>query len=185
MRAVVPPAVPLACVDVWFQDEARVGQRGSVTRVWALKGTRPRVVRQQQFDSAYLFGAVCPERDQGIGLVVPSCNTAAMQMHLEEISAVVPAGRHGVIVTDGASWHTTEQLRCPDNLSILPLPPYSPELNPAEQVWQVLRNDSLANRNYANYDAIVDACCDAWRKFVSRAGAVQRLCTRKWAKLSN
>ena len=87
-------------VDIWFQDEARVGQRGTVTRTWAKKGSRPCLARQQQFEYAYIFGAVCPGKDEAVGLVMPTVNTEAMLVHLEHISTRIPEGRHAVIVLD-------------------------------------------------------------------------------------
>lgn len=75
-----------------------------MTRVWAKKGTRPRVIRQQQYEYAYLFGAVCPSQDKAVGLVMPKVNTKAMQTHLALIAEHVPAGRHAVVVLDRASW---------------------------------------------------------------------------------
>lgn len=170
-------------VDIWFQDEARVGQRGTVTRTWAKKGTRPRLSRQQQFEYAYVFGAVCPARDDAVGLVMPAVNTEAMLVHLEHIAMKIPVGRHAVIVLDKAAWHTTKRLKRFSNISLLPLPPASPELNPTEQVWQVLRDEYLANRHYNDYDAIVTACCDAWNAFVDIPGRVKNLCTRAWVNL--
>jgi transposase len=180
---VLPEGVGIESVDVWFQDEARVGQRGTVTRTWAKKGTRPRLARQQQFEYAYVFGAVCPVRDEAVGLVMPAVNTEAMLVHLEHISMKIPEGRHAVIVLDKASWHTTKRLKRFSNISLLPLPPTSPELNPTEQVWQVLRNEHLANRSYEDYDAIMIACCDAWNTFVDIPTRVRNLCSRSWANL--
>ena len=109
-------------VDIWFQDEARIGQRSTLTRTWAVKGGRPRLTRQQQFDYVYLFGVVCPAKDQAVGLVLPTVNSSAMLAHLEHISAQVPKGRHGVLVLDQAAWHTTKKIRLYDNLTLLPLP---------------------------------------------------------------
>ena len=179
----LPVDVGMEMVDIWFQDEARVGQRGTVTRTWAKKGTRPRLARQQQFEYVYVFGAVCPGKDEAVGLVMPAVNTDAMLVHLEHISLKIPEGRHAVIVLDRAAWHTTKRLKKFSNISLLPLPPASPELNPTEQVWQVLRDEHLANRYYENYDAIVDACCDAWNIFVDTPNRVKNLCTRSWANL--
>ena len=142
-------------VDIWFQDEARVGQRGTATRTWAKKGTRPRLACQQQFESAYIFGAVCPERNEAVGLVMPAVNTESMLLHLEHIALKIPKGRHAVIVLDRAAWHTTKRLQKFSNISLLPLPPASPELNPTEQVWQVLRDEHLANRCYKDFDDII------------------------------
>ncbi len=80
-----------------------MGQRGSLTRTWARKGTRPRLTRQQQFEYTYLFGAVCPARDQAVGLVLPAVNIHAMLAHLEHISASIPKGRHAVLLLDRAA----------------------------------------------------------------------------------
>ena len=160
-----------------------MGQQGTVTRLWALKGTRPRVVRQKQYEYAYVFGAVCPERGASVGLVMPMVNTAAMQLHLRHIAVNVPKGKHAVIVLDRAGWHTTKKLAQFKNITLVPLPAGSPELNPQEQVWQQLRDRYLANRCFKNYDDIVDNCCHAWNDFTSDPTTIARLCTREWAKL--
>jgi len=109
-----------------------------------MRGSRPRVVRQRQFLSTYIFGAVCPDRNHGCALVLPECSTGIMKIHLDEISKEVQEGHHAILMMDRASWHTTEALVAPENLSLLPLPPYSPELNPMEQVWQKLKRDHLS-----------------------------------------
>ena len=179
----MPPGVAPEQVDVWFQDEMRIGQRGTQTRLWARKGTRPRVVRQQQSESAYIFGAVCPQQSSAVGLVMPHANSEAMARHLQALSEAVPAGRHAVLVLDRAAWHTTPKLPQFPNVSLLPLPAGSPELNPAEQVWQQLRDRHLANRCYDGYEQIVDACCDAWNAFTQIPGAIRSLCSRSWAVL--
>ncbi len=178
----MPKDVPHEHIEIWFQDEARVGQRGTVTRVWARRGTRPRVIRQQQFEYAYIFGAVCPMRDEAVGLVMPTIGMDCMQQHLDEIAKQIELGNHAVIVFDRAAWHTTKKLRLPKNISLLPLPPASPELNPTEQVWQVLRDRYLANRCFQSYDHVLESCCDAWNAFTSNTGAVRDLCSREWAK---
>jgi len=170
-------------VDIWFQDEARIGQQNGITRVWAQKGTRPRVVRQQGYTSTYLFGAVCPAQDQAVGLVMPHVNSDAMNLHLQEISQQIPQGRYGVVVLDRAPWHTTTKLQSFSNLSLLFLPPASPELNPQERVWLKLRQDSLSNLAFTDYDDIVEKSCTAWNTFVSQEHAVANLCQRTWASL--
>ena len=92
--------------------------------------------RDQRHTNAYIFGAVCPARDTGAALVMPYVNTEAMTLHLKEISQNVERGAHAVVIIDGAGWHIAHDLRVPDNISLLPLPPYSPELNAQENVWQ-------------------------------------------------
>ena len=105
-------------VELWFMDEARVGQKGSLTHVWYQKGVRPRGVRQQGFASAHLFGAVCPERDAGVALVLPEVSTAAMDIFLAELARAVSAGTHVALVLDGAGWHVSKELVVPTNLTL-------------------------------------------------------------------
>lgn len=105
-----------------------------------------------------------------------------MQRHIEEISKEVTFGNHGVVVFDRAAWHTTKKLRLPSNISLLPLPRASPELNPTEQVWQVLRDRYLGNCCFDSYEHILESCCNAWNSITSVAGAVRQLCSREWAE---
>src|SRR3954452_6191421 len=91
-----------------------------------------RHLRQQGFSSAYLFGAVCPERGEGVALVLPEVSTAAMDVFLAELSRAVPAGTHAALVLDGAGCHVSEDLTVPPNLTLIHPPPYSPELDPVE-----------------------------------------------------
>jgi hypothetical protein len=131
-------------IEVWFQDEARVGQKGSLTYVWAPIGSCPRMVRDNRHDSAYLFGAICPARAVGAAIIMPAANAEAMNKHLTEISTQVASGAHAVVVCDKAGWHQTgRRLRVPDNITLLPLPSYAPELNPMENVWEYLRGNKL------------------------------------------
>jgi len=170
-------------VEVWFQDEARIGQQGTITRMWAEKGSRPRAIRQQQFSYTYIFGAVCPARGVGVGLVLPYANTYTMNLHLQHISAEIPKGKHAAIVLDRAGWHTTKKLGKFNNLTLIPLPPTSPELNPCEQVWQKLRRDHFANRAFKDENEIIDVCCEAWNAFTENPKTIKTLCTRQWATL--
>jgi transposase len=175
----------LGDVEIWFQDEMRVGQQGSITRMWAIKGTRPLAVRQQQFLNAYVYGAVCPEKDKGAGLILPRADSACMNAHLKEISLHVDEGKHAVIVVDGATWHKSKELVIPYNITLLPLPPYSPELNPQERVWQDMRKESLSNRAFESIEEIIDTSCEAWNEFISVPKRIKNMCSRKWANLSS
>ena len=130
---------------MWFQDEARIGQKNSLTRVWGQTGSRPVAPKDLGFASAYLFGAVCPSEGKAAALIMPICNTAAMNHHLCEISSQVAADAHAVVILDGAGWHRSQGLVVPGNITLLALPPYSPELNPVERVWHYLRSHWLAN----------------------------------------
>ena len=99
--------------------------------------------RDRRHAWAYLFGAVCPERAVGAALVLPYADAAATGLHLAEIGRHVTPGAHGVVVLDGAGWHAAGDLAVPGNLTLLPLPRYSPELNPVENVWEYLRQNKL------------------------------------------
>lgn len=168
-------------VEVWFQDEARIGQKNGRTRIWAKKGTRPRLPADQRYQSAYIFGAICPMLGKGAALVLPKANTEAMQMHLDEISLAVAPGSHAVVLMDRAGWHTTTKLSVPENLTIILLPSYSPELNSAENVWQYLRQNWLSNRVFDSYDAILEAGCDAWKRLMALPDTIRSVGWRDWA----
>ena len=131
-------------LEIWFQDEARVGQQGTLTRIWAERGTRPRAPRDTRYIWSYIFGAVCPERAEAAALIMPHADTQAMSAHLAEIAKTVASGAHALLILDGAGWHGSAELEVPDNITLLKLPPYSPELNPMENVWAYLRANKLA-----------------------------------------
>ena len=182
MTAALPPEAAGKPVEVWFTDEARVGQQGTLTRVWAQRGSRPRAPRDRRYEWAYLFGAICPERRVGAAVIMPEVNIEAMNEHLAEISRRVSVGAIAVLVLDGAGWHSSPRLEVPENIVLLPLPPYSPELNPMENVWEFLRGNWLSHRVWYTYEAILNACQDAWNELVKAPERIASLTTRMWAK---
>lgn len=129
----------------------------------------------------YIFGAICPRKGKGAGLVLPYCDTHAMNQHLIEISQAVDEGAHGVLIVDQAGWHVTPKLKIPDNISLLFLPPRSPELNPVENVWQFMRENWLSNRIFKDYEDIVFHCCDAWNKLVAQPWKIMSIGMRNCA----
>ncbi len=168
-------------VEIWFQDEARIGQKNGRTRIWARRGTRPRQPADQRYKSAYLFGAVCPERDTGAALLLPWADTGTMNMHLKEISRTVARKAHAAVITDRAPWHISKDLKVPRNLTLILLPARSPELNPVENIWQYLRQNWLSNRVFEDHDAIISAGCDAWNRLMAEPTAIRTIATREWA----
>jgi transposase len=181
----LPPEAAGKTIEIWFQDEARVGQQGSLSYQWAPRGSRPPAVRDNRHDSAYIFGAICPARAVGAAIVTPWANSEAMTIHLAEIGKQVRAGAHAVLVCDGAGWHQTgKRLTVPDNITLLRLPPYSPELNPIENVWEYLRGNKLSRCVWNSYEDIVEACCDAWNWLIADTRRVTSITTRKWASVS-
>ena len=161
----------------------RVGQKNKLTYLWARKGSRPRLAHDQRTQSAYLFGAVCPARGAGAGLVLPHCNTAAMQLHLDEIATQIAPAAHAILILDQAGWHTAKALSVPANITLMPLPPRSPELNPTENVWQYMRQNWLSNRVFTSYDDILALCAEAWNKLTDRPWTIMSIATRDWASI--
>ena len=156
-----------------------------MTRVWAERGSRPAAPRDCRYTWAYIFGAVCPARETGAALVLPSVNTGAMSLHLAEISRQVAPGAHAILILDGAGWHKTGgSLTVPDNITLLPLPPYAPELNPVENIWQYLRQNDLCHIVWESYEAIVEACCDAWNKLIAMPRRIRSIAARRWAEVN-
>jgi putative transposase len=128
---------------------------------------------------------VCPASEKAAALVLPYADTAAMNLHLAEISAQVAPDAHAVVILDQAGWHGAKALLVPHNITLLPLPPYSPELNPVENLWQFLKHNFLNARVFASYEAIVDACCDAWSRLRSIPGQIRSITSREWARTVN
>jgi len=184
VKAALPETALGKKIEIWFQDEARIGQKGTLTRLWARRGTRSRAIRDTRYEWAYIFGAVCPERTVGAALVMPYADGGAFNAHLREIADCVAPEAHAVIVLDGAGWHDCQALKIPANITLLPLPPYAPELNPVENVWEYLRSNKLANRLYDNYEAILSACCQAWNDFVAMPNLIASITQRTWAIVS-
>ena len=165
------------------KDEARIGQQGTLTRVWAERGTRPRAPGDQRYEWAYIFGAVCPQRRATAALVVPTANTEVMSLHLAEIGRQVAPGAHAALVLDGAGYHVAKHLAVPHNVTLVPLPPYAPELNPIENVWEYLRGNKLAITVFESYDDIVDKACEAWTFFAHDKDRIASITTRSWASV--
>ena len=116
--------------------------------------------------------------------MLPFADTAAMNDHLAEISRAVAPGAHAVLLLDKAVWHRAAALAVPDNISLVLLPSYSPELNPVENVWQYLRANWLSISVFDDYDAIVTACCTAWNRFADRPELVTSITSRQWAQVN-
>ena len=142
-------------------------------------------MRDNRRDSVYLFGAVCPDRAVGAAVIMPAANSEAMTIHLAEIGTQVAPGAHAVVLCDGAGWHQTGgDLTLPCNLSLLPIPPYSPELNPMENVWDYLRGNQLSHKIWDTYDDIVQACAKAWRFLINEPDRIRSIAHRDWACVS-
>jgi len=178
----LPPCAIGKPLEIWFQDEARVGQKGWISYQWAPIGSRPLAVRDNRHDSVYLFGAICPDRAVGAAIIMPAANTDAMNEHLKEISTQVQPGAQAVLICDGAGWHQrSKKLDVPSNITLMHLPPYSPELNSMENVWHYLRANKLSRLVWDSYEAIVAACKKAWDFLINDPDRIRSIGTRAWA----
>ncbi len=173
--------VSLAALEIWFADEARIGQKNKITRRWAKRGTRPSAPLDQRTASTYIFGAICPYDGKGAGLVPRFCNTEAIDLHLHEIGNAVAPGKHAVLLLDQAGWHMTPKLTVPANVTLVASPPKCPELNPTENVWQFMRDNWLSNRIFTSYENLLDHCCEAWNKLVDQPWRIMSIGLRDWA----
>jgi transposase len=131
--------------------------------VWAPRGSRPVRPLQNEYEWVYLYGAVNPQTGESCALVLPWADTAMMQLHLDAISKQVGPDRHVVLVLDNAGWHTTGRIQVPSNITLLPLPPYTPELNVVERLWHWVKDHEFGNRIYPTYDDLADEVCAMWQ----------------------
>jgi len=161
---------------VWFQDEARFGQQGTLTRQWAPKGSRPSAWRQTQYDYLYVFGAACPQTGQTVGLLAPYLNTDTVNAFFREFEKETDPDVHVVMIWDRAGFHTSHKVMVPENVTLVGLPPYSPQLNPIEKLWQYLRQHYWSNRVYEGYDHLRQAANHAWKKVCLNPTKIRTIC---------
>ena len=172
----VKAAHPDKRVLTYYQDEARFGQHGTITRIWARVGSRPRAIRQTRYDYLYVFTAACSETGDASGLISPHVNTEAMNLFLQQFSGELAADVHAVMVLDRAGWHVAGALKIPDNVTLVHLPPKSPELNPSENLWHYMRSHYWSNRLYETWEDLKDAATEAWRRVCLVPELVRTVC---------
>ncbi len=161
-----------------FQDEARRGQKGTLTRRWALRGTRPRVVKQTKYKWTYIYGSVEPATGASFGMIASCVDTEMMGLFLWWLSKEIKENEHVLLILDGAGWHVSKKLKVPENITLRIMPPYSPELNPVELVWLWLGEHQLSNRTFADQTILDAACLDAWNTLTPER--IQSLCRVSW-----
>lgn len=166
---------------VYFQDESRFGQQGTTTNLWARRGSRPTAVRQTEYQYLWVLGAVCAETGHAEGLLSPQLNTKIVNLFLEQFSRTLAADEHAAMIWDGAGFHVSRSLKVPANVTLIRLPPYSPELNPVENLWHYLKSHFWSNRAYADYEELEQAAVDAWQKAVLDADLMKTVCAAPYA----
>jgi transposase len=172
----IATAHPGKQIRVYFEDEARFGQQGTLTNVWAQRGTRPTAVRQTEYGYLWVLGAVCPATGRAEGLLSPRLNTGVINTFLEQFSQTLGPEEHAVLIWDGAGFHTSKAVKTPSNVTLLRLPAYSPELNPVENLWHYLKSHFWSNRSYDDYEALEEAAIAAWRTAVLDAALMKTVC---------
>ena len=151
----VQQAHPHDHVELWTTDQPRLGLKPILRRVWCRQGQRPTAVVQHRYQWCYLYAFVHPPSGRTFWLLLPTVSIAAFTVALLEFAQAVGAGRgkQVLLVLDGAGWHVSPQLHVPDGVHLHRLPPYSPELQPAERLWP-LTNEPLANRHFRDLDEL-------------------------------
>jgi hypothetical protein len=160
----------------------RVGQKGRLCHRWWLRGERAPGRQDRRFSFTYLFGTVRADGGAAFALVLPEVGTRAMQVFLDRFAATLADDEHAVMVLDGAGWHGANALVVPESVTLVPLPPYSPQLNPMERVWLYLRERYLSLRLLPDTEAIVDACCSAWNAVGNDVDRLRSLCLQPWVQ---
>ena len=168
-------------IEIWFQDEARIGQKNGLVRQWAQARHAADPARRPALRERLPVRRHLPSARRGSSAGAALRRYRRHAAHLDEIARHVAKDAHAVLLLDRAGWHTTGNLVWPKNITPILLPSRSPELNPVEQVWQYLRANFLSNRVFDNYDAIIDAACDAWNSLISQPHVITSIGMRKWA----
>jgi hypothetical protein len=168
---------------VLFEDEARVGQQGTLTRVWARTGSRPAVIKQTEYQWLHIWAAVEPATGRTWTMLTPDLNTERMNTLLAGISDSLDQNDLAVRVLDNAGWHRSKSLKIPSNIVLLFLPPYSPELQPVERLWDWMRSHYLSNRVYRDYAHMLQASDAAVQTL--NAERIKTLCACSWTTPQN
>ena len=145
-----------------FGDEAGFGRINKPKYCWCEKGVRPNVPCHHIREYRYVYGAVEPRTGESHFLVMPQCNTVCMNVFLRELSTAYPSD-YILLVVDGASWHKAKALEVPSNIELLYLPPYTPEMNPIEQIWKEIRKLGFRNEIFKTLDKVIERLCEVIR----------------------
>ena len=165
---------------LFFEDEAAFGRMNHVRKCWVHRPTRAIVKKQLVREYIYAFTAVCPQTGETCSIISPFCNTQAMNALLEQTNLTFPKYRI-IMVMDSASWHTTKELKIPENIIILTLPPYSPELNPTEHIWDYIREQKgFNNHTFDSIDAVDIKLGEALCDLNKEKNFISSMCNFEW-----
>jgi transposase len=171
----------MAEVVIMFEDEARFGRINSVHRCWVRGGIRPVVYSQIVREYTYAYSAICPFDGTMDSLIIPGANSELMSIFLAEV-AFRRSNKHVIMFVDQASYHTSNILKIPENMSLLPLPSHSPQLNPVENIWHELREKWFYNLTFDSLDEVEDRLMEALRAFENDNDSVMKTTAFHWIK---
>lgn len=160
-----------------FQDEAGFGRINKPKACWCAKGIRPSVPCHHIREYRYAYGAVEPVTGESFFLVMPYCNTECMNVFLRELSSRFSEDII-LLCCDGAAWHKSKALKLPENIVLFHIPPYTPEMNPIEQIWKELRKRGFRNEVFATLEKVVDRLCEAIRTLSNQV--ISSITGRDW-----
>lgn len=160
-----------------FQDEAGFGRINKPKNCWCPKGIRPSVPCHHIREYRYAYGAVDPIHGDSFFLIMPYCNTLCMQVFIDKLSSEYPNDMI-LLVCDGAAWHKSISLKVPDNITIIHIPPYTPEMNPIEQIWRELRTKGFKNEVFSTLEKVVERLSQTINNLTKET--VISITRRKW-----
>jgi hypothetical protein len=168
-------------VEIWAEDEARLGLKPVMRRVWAPVGERPTALFKRGYEWTYLYGFVRPQSGEVFWLILPTVNVELFSMALREFAREVGAGgnRRVLLVVDKAGWHTGKDLEIPEGIHLEFLPSGSPELMPAERLWP-LTNEPLANGLFEEIDEVEETLADRCVELLDQAETIRGLTNYHW-----
>ena len=176
-RYILPWAEPNSKIRLMFMDEASFGRISEPAYCWCPSGIRPIVPHQRVREYVYAFGAVDPIEGEKYFIVTPNCNTAWTNEFLKVLSNQY-YNDYILLCVDRASWHKSKTLNVPDNIYLFYLPPYTPEMNPIEQIWNEVRKDDFKNTLFTTLDKVVNKLCDSLIALSN--STVKSICGRDW-----
>jgi len=168
-------------IKLFFQDEARFGRISQPLSCWAKKGQRPTLPSQLVREYTYVYGSICPQTGEHVSLILPTMETACFNLFLKEVSQRYP-NNHIVMVCDGAASHRSNDLCIPEEMTLIALPPYSPELNPQENVWKELRKEGFYNQLFETMEALEATLLKVLPLFEKQLARLSKLTLYPWIK---
>ena len=171
---------PEDTLELWTQDEARLGLKPILRRQWSRRGTRPVATARPRYEWLWLYAAVHPVSGRVFWLVLPLLNTQLMQRFLDEFAHThAPPGKRIVMVVDGAAAHRAKCLQVPERITLVQLPAYTPELNPTERLWSLVR-EGVANRDFDSLDDLEQSVCTRCQNISAAPEQVTALTNYSW-----